>query len=205
VAAEATTMSGARLMLVAVERTPWLLCAADDVSAALADLELTLGEGPCLDASAVDDPVLEPDLAHPLPGGRWPAFTPGAGAVGVRAVFGFPVHVGVVRMGALGLHRERAGPLTDDQHADALVMADVMARAVLDLQAGAAPGTLAAELADGANLQATVHQASGMVSIQLGVDVGEALVRLRAHAYGEERPLGAVADDVVARRLRFVP
>jgi hypothetical protein len=31
----------------------------------------------------------------------------------------------------------------------------------------------------------------------------EALLRLRAHAYGSERPLGEVAQDVVARRLRF--
>jgi hypothetical protein len=37
------------------------------------------------------------------------------------------------------------------------------------------------------------------------VSVGEALVRLRAHAFAHDRPLGAVAADVVARRLRFSP
>jgi hypothetical protein len=105
----------------------------------------------------------------------------------------------------MGLHRDRSGPLTDDQHADALVMADVVARAVLDLQAGAAPETLAAELGTEADLHAVVHQASGMVSIQLGVGLGEALVRLRAYAYAHERPVDAVAGDVVARQLRFQP
>ncbi|KPI12010.1 GAF domain protein [Actinobacteria bacterium OK074] len=51
--------------------------------------------------------------------------------------------------------------------------------------------------------RAAVHQATGMISVQLGVSLEEALVRLRAHAYGSERPVGEVAQDVVARRLRF--
>jgi hypothetical protein len=42
-----------------------------------------------------------------------------------------------------------------------------------------------------------------MISVQLGVSIQEALLRLRAHAYGSERPLGEIAEDVVARRLRF--
>ena len=42
-----------------------------------------------------------------------------------------------------------------------------------------------------------------MVAAQLEVSVGEALVRLRAHAFGNDRPLAEVAADVVARRLRF--
>ena len=50
---------------------------------------------------------------------------------------------------------------------------------------------------------AEVHQASGMVSVQLGVGVGEALVRLRAHAYAAEQPLREVAADVVGRRLQL--
>jgi hypothetical protein len=42
-----------------------------------------------------------------------------------------------------------------------------------------------------------------MVSVQLGIDVGEALVRLRAHAFGHGRLVRDVARDVVERRLRF--
>ena len=42
-----------------------------------------------------------------------------------------------------------------------------------------------------------------MVSVQLGVGLAEALVRLRAHAYAGDRPLADVAADVVARRLRL--
>jgi len=106
-------------------------------------------------------------------------------------------------MGALNLYCDRPGALTDDQHADALVMADVAAQAVVMMQAGAPPGRLGGELEAGGDFQYVVHQASGMVAVQLEVSVGQALVRLRAYAFGNDRPLTEVAEDVVARRLRF--
>ena len=111
--------------------------------------------------------------------------------------------MGAVRLGALDLYRDQPGPLTDDQHADALVMADVAAAAVLMLQANAPPGKLAAELEASADFQYVIHQASGMVSAQLEVSVGQALIRLRAYAFGNDRPLAEAARDVVARTLRF--
>jgi GAF domain-containing protein len=146
--------------------------------------------------------VLESDLDEPSTP-RWPAFTGPAVAAGVRAVFGFPLHVGAVRLGALNLYRDQPGPLTDEQHADALVMADVAAQALLLLQADAPPGKLAAELEAGADFQYVVHQASGMVAVQLDVGVDQALIRLRAHAFGNDRTLAEVGHDVVDRRLRF--
>ena len=42
-----------------------------------------------------------------------------------------------------------------------------------------------------------------MVMVQLGIPLSEALARIRAHAYAENRTLADVARDVVARRLRF--
>jgi hypothetical protein len=71
------------------------------------------------------------------------------------------------------------------------------------MQAGASIGALAAELEQGSNFQYVVHQAAGMVSGQLDVSVVQALVRIRAYAFGHERLLDGVAEDVVARRLRF--
>ena len=92
-----------------------------------------------------------------------------------------------------------------DPHADALVMAGVAAQAVLVLQANGPPGKLSAELGAGADFHYVVHQASGMVAAQLDVSVGQALIHLRAYAFGNDRPLSEVAEDVVARRLRFGP
>ena len=202
VCAQVTEMSGAGIMLMSGVVPRGSLCTTDEVSDLIEQLQYVLGEGPCVDAYRQDWPVLEPDLANPQ-STRWPAFASQATEAGVRAVFGFPLQVGSVRLGALNLYRDRAGPITDDQHADALVLADLVAQSVLVLQAGAPPGTLAAELEAGADFHGVVHQASGMVSVQLGVSVGQALIRLRAHAFANDRPLADVAESVVARTLRF--
>jgi GAF domain-containing protein len=202
VCAEVTGMSGAGIMLMSGELPEGVICTTDQVSKLIEDLQFTLGEGPCVDAFNHDRPTLEPDLTKPeVP--RWMAFSIPAIAAGVRAVFGFPLQVGAVRLGALNLYRDEPGPLSDDQHADALVMADVSAAAVLMMQANAPPGKLAVELEQGADFRYVVHQAAGMVAAQLDVSIAQAMIRLRGYSFSNDRPLTEVAQDVVARRLRF--
>lgn len=46
---------------------------------------------------------------------------------------------------------------------------------------------------------AVVYQATGMVSVQLGTDLGEVFPRLRAHAYLSGLRLAEVATDVCAQ------
>ena len=189
-------------MLMNEELPRGSVCTTDEVSALIEQLQYQLGEGPCVDAHNLERPIFEADLARPgTP--RWLGFSGPAVAAGAHAVFGFPLRVGAVRLGALNLYRDQPGPLDDDQHADALVMADVAARAILLLQANAPPGELAAELLAGADFQYVVHQAAGMVAAQLDVGVSQALIRLRAYAFGADRALVDVARDVVARALRF--
>lgn len=201
VCAEVTNMTGAGIMLMSGEIPQGSVCATDEVSALMEDLQFALGEGPCVSAHQEDRPMLEPRLAGPH--GRWPAFTPPAVDAGVAAVFAFPMLVGAVRLGALHVYRTEPGEITDDQHADALVMSSVAAQTVLALQSGAEPGQVAPAIEAGADFQYVVHQATGMVAAQLGVTVTEALVRLRAFAFGRERRLRDVAEDVVDRRLYF--
>ena len=195
-------VTGAGVMLMSGDIPRGSLSSTDDVSQLIEELQYTLGEGPCVDAYQQDSVVAEPDLAEPV-ARRWPAFTPPALQAGVRAVFGFPLRVGTVRLGALNLYRDRPGLLSGEQHADALVVADVAARWVLDAQAGAPSGVVAKELEAGADFHFAVHNAAGMVSVQGGISVAEALIRLRAFAFANNRLLADVADDVVARRVRL--
>lgn len=202
VCADVTAMTGAGIMLMSGDVQRGSVCSSDEVSALIEDLQFTFGEGPCVDAYQQDRPVLEADLAG-AGGSRWVAFSPPAVAAGAVAVFGFPLRVGAIRIGALNLYRDRPGPLDDEQYDDAVVLAGVAARAVLAMQADATPGKLGAELEAGSDFRFVVHQAAGMVSAQLDVTVGVALVRIRAYAFAHDRPLAIVAEDVVARRLRF--
>jgi hypothetical protein len=173
-----------------------LLQVTDEVARQLADLQLTLGEGPLLDASGSSGPVLASELADGEWGTRWPAFGPAASQAGAAAVFAFPLVVGAIRAGVLGLYRDRPGPLSDFQLGDALVFADTATLLLLDAQD---------RPADLASYRAEIDQATGMLTEQLDVNITDAFVRLRAYAYVNDIQLADVARDIVARRLRLFP
>jgi hypothetical protein len=196
-----TEVSGAGIMLMSGDLPRGSLGSTDDVSQLIEELQYTLGEGPCVDAYQQDRVVAEPDLADPVTG-RWVAFTPPVLAAGARALFGFPLRIGTVRLGALNLYRDRRGPLSGEQHADALVLADLAARWVLDAEARAPTGTVPEEL-ETADFHFVVHNAAGMISVREGISVTDALIRLRAYAFSHDRPLTDVAQSVVDRTLRL--
>jgi hypothetical protein len=79
----------------------------------------------------------------------------------------------------------------------------VATRWVLEVQAGAPSGMVAGELEASADFHFLVHNAAGMVSVQLGISVTDALIRLRAYAFTRDRLLTEMAQDVIARRLRL--
>ena len=175
---------------------------SDPGIAVVQELQLALGEGPCVDAWSSTEAVLEPDLA--VPGVvRWPAFAQAGVEAGVRAVFAFPLHLGAARIGVLELYRDRAGGLSTDELAYGLVLADVATQVILGLQAGAPADALHELLAKEPPHWAEIHQATGMVAVQLGVGLDEAFVRLRAHAFANERPLRLIACDIVSGHLRL--
>ncbi len=171
----------------------------------LEELQFTLGQGPGVDAAVDDGMVLATDLAHERARRRWPVFAPAAAARGLRALFAFPVAAGAARVGILDVYRREPGDLGAADLATALAFADAMLVVVLDERGLVRSGTDQSRIGVLPERRAEVHQAAGMVSVQLGVGVSEALVRLRAYAYAHDRRLAEVAADVVARRLRFAP
>ena len=177
------------------------LYASDELSALLEELQFTTGEGPGTDEFRLGTPVLIADLVSAA--ARWPGFAPEAVAAGARAMFALPLQAGAIRVGVLSLYRALPGPLSAGELADVLVFADVALQLLLDAAAGISglPGYLPLDgLSD---RRAVVYQASGMISVQLGVSLEDALIRLRAHAFAGSAAIGDIAGDVVSRRLRF--
>lgn len=166
------------------------------------ELQLTLGQGPCVDAWTTRAPISEPDLADPVQA-RWPVFAHAAVRAGVLAVFAFPLHLGAIRIGVLVLYRDRPGALSSDELGYGLVLADVASHVVLGLQTGAPSEVLHEALAREPAHWAEIHQATGIVSVQLGVPLSEAFVRMRAHCFAEDRMLREVGRDIVSGRLRL--
>jgi hypothetical protein len=131
----------------------------------------------------------------------------------VRAVFAFPLRIGAISVGSLLAHRRSPGVLGARRIVDALALAEAVTLVLLHQQsAGTAGKTRVGDdredqpgpgWAQPVTYRAEVHQATGMISVQLGVNLAEALVRLRAHAWSNGFLIAEVAADVVARRLRF--
>jgi len=200
--AEALPASGAGLSLTTPDGPVGVLAATAGIGAAVEELQVTLGVGPCRDAWASGRPALHADLSASGTA-RWPAFVTGAAAAGVRAVFAFPVRVGGVRLGVLDVSRTRVGPLDTAELATALSYADAAVAVLVHLQAdhGVRGGTPPAVtlIEDSAE----VHQATGMVSVQAVVDVSQALGLLQARAFSSGRTLREVARDVVSGAVSF--
>lgn len=178
-----------------------------ELSARFEELQFTLGEGPGIDAARTGSPVLEPDLDRVRPE-RWPVLLPAAREMGVHGVCCFPLGIGAVRVGVLTVLCDPDRLPGEQQYRDARALAAALTVACLNgerarQQNEDIPGLGVPLPASSSLHRAAVHQATGMVSVQLGVSMEIALLRLRAHAYAGERPLGEVAQDVVARRLRF--
>lgn len=170
---------------------------------ALEEQQYALGEGPGADVLDSGMLVLVPDLRTERSARRWPRFSRAAARYGAGAAFAFPVGAGAAFLGVLSAYREAPGSLGGDALADALTCADAAFVLALDERGGINSDLW--ELIDAAfaERRAEVHQAAGMLTAQLGVDVTTAFVVLRNHAYANGRRLSDVAGDVTAGRLRF--
>ena len=199
-AARSLPATGAGVSMISAQGARGVAAASNAHSEELEELQFTFGEGPCMDAFASRRPVLEPDLGAGL-GHRWPVYAPAARERGVQAVFAFPLQVGAARLGALDLYRDQPGSLSKEDLAQALAFAEVAVVTLLDGQEDAAAGRPASGLESALEYRSELYQAQGMLSVQLGAGLEEAMARLRAHAYSHDRRLGEVARDVVARRL----
>jgi ANTAR domain-containing protein len=209
-------VTGAWLIAARGAEAGHLMHVTDQVSELLAELQLTLGEGPGPDAAASGGPVLASDLDEIEAARRWPAFAPAARRAGAAAIFAFPLQLGAIRTGVMSLYRLRSGPLSAFQLGDALIFADAATLLLLDAQdqppqdypvragGSAAPGP-GGQPADLTRHRAEIDQATGMLTEQLGVGIAEAFIRLRAYAYAHDRRLSDLARDIVARRLRLSP
>ena len=77
---DALGVTGAGIAMVTDAGHRGVVCATDDVSATIEDLQLTLGEGPCVDAAHTGTPAMLADLggSSDVAVERWPAFMEGA-------------------------------------------------------------------------------------------------------------------------------
>jgi hypothetical protein len=194
-------VDGAAISLLTASTSSQTLCATDATAELLEELQFSLGEGACVEAAVTGRPVLVADMHHSTEVSRWPTF---AAAVveqsDVGALFAVPFQWGAINLGVLDLYRTAPGSLSDVQLRDAISAANMAALMFLGMRTDSGDGEWLDHSVYG---RAEIHQATGMVLAQLGVSATDALARMRAYAFVEQRLLSDVAHDVVSRRLRF--
>jgi hypothetical protein len=207
VAVDELRMSGAVVSLMTRLRSRrdqagTLAAASSDLARSVEELEFDLGEGPGSDAFLTSRPVLTPDLEQAF--ARWPGYVAAALAAGVRGTFAFPLLVGAARFGVLHLHSGEVRTLTTGETATSLLLAELATEIVLDTYSPLGQhAALDVPLLDPYDSRDEVYQAQGMVMIELGIGLEEALARMRAHAFASEQELALVAADILAGRIRL--
>jgi GAF domain-containing protein len=199
---ETMPVTGVGLALMTDAGPAGTVAISDERAGTMEDLQFTLGEGPCVECSRTGRPVLQPDLARTGPA-RWPGFSAAALEAGIRAIFALPLRIGGIKVGVLDLYRDTPGELSDAELAEALSSADAATEVLLRLQDQASPDESGLKMIPVLEDRAEVHQATGMVAIQAGVRMAEALVRLRARAYSTDRPIVDLATEVLDGTLTF--
>jgi hypothetical protein len=208
VAVDQLEMSGAVVSLMAPvatgrDHSGIIAAASGEQARSVEELEFSLGEGPAKDAFLSSRPVLTPDLERAFD--RWPGYVPAALAAGVRATFAFPLLVGAARYGVLHLHSPRIRRLASDETATILLLAEMAMEIVLDALVPAGdPPPPELPLLGATDRRSQIYQAQGMVMVELGISLEEALARMRAQAYASDQDLADLAADILAGRTRVV-
>lgn len=186
--------------------------ASDEVARRVEVAQLTVGVGPCTQATSTGVTVAVEDLTVAL--SRWPGLGDQLIGVPVGAIAAAPLQAGSVTIGSLDAYRRHPHRWTADELGDITRSARVLALAFAT-QPDASHSDRALEGRDGnvANIEdgdglgvlpaATVDvaQATGMVMASLGISPEEALSRLRGAAFGQGRLITAVAADLITGRV----
>ncbi|MGE2772851.1 GAF domain-containing protein [Rhodococcus sp. 1.20] len=190
-----TGIDGAGVALFASELTRDLIFVTDSVAEELDEIQFTVGEGPCMDAFRFHRPELHDDIVAGDVLVRWPIFSTQAAALGVASVYAYPLVSEGTPFGVLELFGRAPVALAPREDVTVRLYAESIGRAVvseLDPVYALLPGS-----DDGVFRRGNVNVVVGIVAVQLGVPVEEALVRLRARAFSRQRRITVIARDIV--------
>lgn len=168
---------------------------SDGWSRAAEELHQTLGEGPPVVAYQTARPVSVPSVS--VADGRWPTWASVAADQDVEALRTFPLPMTGSPIGAMTFYWEH-GPVSAVDHADAVLVVE-LAEGLLWADAE----RIAHDLTDDLDGFGMIPIAAGMVAAQLGITVGAALARIRAHAFANGRTLRESAGAIVDRGLEL--
>lgn len=203
VVCEDLSLLGAALTLMPGLDAHAVAAASSTPTRRLEEAQFGVGTGPTRDAFDTRRPVLISDLERSGPL-RWPGWVPMALDAGVAAVYAFPLLIGATNFGVLTLYVGGATATLDAQGlTTALVYSQIATEILLDGPGSGDLRHLQPDLDVVLETHAHVYQAQGMLMVDLGISLPEALARMRAHAWATGQDLTTLAGEIVAGQTRL--
>lgn len=191
-------VEGAGVMLADAEGTLRFTSSSDDKLERLEDLQIELGEGPCLLAYETGKPVMATDLR----GDRdFPRFGPRAVEAGLHAVYSYPLQYEARSFGALNLYRSQPGPLGTEREELGETFADIAALYLMHGADDERRDIINRQLQGALDSRVVIEQAKGFVAAACDITPAAAFTALRGYARRHGTPLRTIALDVVERTL----
>ena len=184
--------SGARLTL-------W---SSDAIAARVDELQFELGEGPQFSVSRFGNFIGIPDVAQHLHH-EWPVFGAALSELSIGALFSVPIRMGAVTLGVATLYCTVPRVLSGEQKSTALAIASAAVGSLTSQALRSATDEIDVESQMAPASRREIHQATGMVLVQLDTTATIAYARLQAHAFANMKTLQQVAHEVVSGVFTF--
>lgn len=199
--AEATSAvfsaDGGGIMLLDDQQTLHYVGATTGRAAALEAAQEETGEGPCVDSLMHNEVVLTNDLSKDP---RWPLLRAQVEGIGVKAVLGIPLRLGLAAVGSLNVYRSEPwewGPSDIEAiGAHGQIIEELLAAAMLAQR----QHTLVGQLTDALKNRVVIERAVGVVVAARQLDTVPAFNELRALARRRRVRVADLATQVVAAR-----
>ena len=180
----------AGILLIGKVSTYESLATTSDLPNKLDELQVTFGEGPCMQA-ALDDIVVRTDDFRDEP--RWPKYSPAALQYGVRSGLSFKLYTANRTAGALNLFSFHPNVWTARAETTGMVLAAHAAAAILSSRQSE-------ELESAVASRDRIGQAKGIIMERFKVDDVQAFSLLRKLSQDSNIKLADVAEQVINTR-----
>jgi len=188
------SVTGSGLMVADAQGVLRYTVATDGPSKQLEDIQLEVGEGPCV-LSFVRDELVATDDAGRDP--RWPLVADRIGELGVRGMLGVPVRLAGIPVGSLDVYLNEPHAW-DESEQRALARYGAVVEAMLETAVTAdRAGELAEQLNYALDYRVPIERGVGYLMARDGIDHAEAFNRLRRAARSDRRKIGEVAEQLL--------
>jgi GAF domain-containing protein len=160
-------------------------------------LQLSAGEGPCLDCFRTGLAVTIGDIGRDA--AKWPKFSAEALEQGFKSVHATPLRLRGQIIGTMNLFSTHTGELASADVAVAQALADVATIGILQERTIRSSNIVAEQLQYALDSRILIEQAKGVLAATNAMSMDKAFAAIRTHARDNNLTLRKVAEDVINR------